>query len=60
MTTYSIIENAKEEFGNYAVFWVVDQPCFRIKGRFGITEQWQLDQRYGIKPEGSFTLLAAK
>lgn len=57
MTTYDIIENAKEEAGNYAVFWAVDQPCFKIKGHRGITEQWQLDQRYGIKPEGSFSLL---
>jgi len=55
--TYTIIENAKEEAGVYSVFWLVDQPIFRVKGRSGITEQWQLENRYNIKPEGSFSLL---
>lgn len=58
MTTYTIIQNAKEESGNYAAFWVVDQPIFKIEGAsHSITEQWQIDSRYGIKPEGSFSIL---
>lgn len=58
MTTFTLIQDAKKEAGKYAGFWEVDQPMFNSK-KYGISEQWKLGQHFGIKPEGSFTLLAA-
>jgi hypothetical protein len=59
MTTFTIIKNAKEEAGQFAGFWEVDKPIFKNE-KFGITEQWSIEQRYGFKPEGSFSLVGAK
>lgn len=57
MQTFIIINNARDEAGNFASFYEVDQPVFK-NAKFGVTEQWKLDQNYGIKPEGSFTLIS--
>lgn len=54
--TFNKIENAKEKAGIYAGFYETDSPVFASE-KHGIIEQWQIEQFYGFKASGSFSLL---
>lgn len=58
MTVFNLIKDAKKGAGKYASFWELDKPIFE-SAKHGVVEQWKIDQWHKIKPEGSFTLLAA-
>ena len=58
MKTFNLIQDAKKEASVYSAFWQIEKPTFKIEGvSHSITEQWRIEQNYGIKAEGSFTLL---
>lgn len=59
MITFTLIKDAKKEAGVYSSFWEVDSPMFN-SDKYGVSEQWKIEQYHGLKAEGSFTLLAAK
>jgi hypothetical protein len=54
--TFLMVNDAKDKAGAYAAFWEVDSPIFSSE-KHGVIEQWKIEQLYGVKASGSFSLL---